>query len=58
MTIKEVNYNLKNIQSEKSVKLNKEKQKLRIRSLIIAHYFYKTSMYIYIHIYALKHVPD
>ena len=50
VAIKEVNYNVRCVQNRKSVKFNKEKQKLMIGNLI-AHHFYKILMYIYINIY-------
>ena len=48
--IKEVNYNVESVQIGKSVKLNKERQKLKIGALlqIIFFFFYKILMYIYI----------
>ena len=50
VAIKEVNYYIRSDQNKKSVKLSKEKQKLKIGNLI-AHHFYKILMYIYINIY-------
>ena len=47
VAIKEVNYYVRSDQNKKSVKLSKEKQKLKIGNLI-AHYFYKILMDIYI----------
>ena len=49
--IKKVNCNVRSIQNEKSVKLNKEKQKLIIRKLI-AHHFYKMLTHIFIVLFA------
>ena len=50
VAIKEVSYNVRSIQNNKSVMLNEEKQKLIIGNLI-AHHFYKILLHICICIY-------
>ena len=47
VAIKEGNYNVRRVQNEKSVKLSKEKQKIKIGNFI-AHHFYKILIYSYI----------
>ena len=46
MAIKELNYNVRRVENGKSVKLNKEKQKLEIENLF-AHHFHKIIICIY-----------
>ena len=52
VAMKEINYKVRSIQNGKSVKLNKEKQKLKIGKFI-AHYFYKILIYIIIYFFNL-----